>query len=118
MAIRAMKAGAFDFIEKPFSDQHLLDRVRAALEEDARRHEQTARRRGVEARIASLTEREREVMEAVVAGSSNRQIADALSLSVKTVESHRSRVMSKMQADSLSELVAMVVGGVAPEGKP
>ncbi len=107
MAVRAMKGGAVDFIEKPFSDQALLDRIQEAIERDeARRHEA----RQVEAiilRYRALTARGCEVMQLVVAGRSNKAIATSLNLSPKTVEVHRARVMSKMQAGSLAELVRM-----------
>ncbi len=109
MAVRAVKAGALDFIEKPFSDQLLLDRVRQALEID--RQDREVRRRREEAcrRLATLTAREREVLELVAAGKANKEIAVALGLSTKTVEVHRAHVMSKMAADSLAELVRVAI---------
>ncbi len=109
MAVRAMKAGVVDFIEKPFSDELLLDRIRAALELDARIRLNQSHRTEVEAYFAQLTPREREVMGSVVAGKSNKQIAAELGLSQKTVEVHRAHVMQKMHADSLAELVQMAV---------
>jgi RNA polymerase sigma factor (sigma-70 family) len=109
MAVRAMKAGVVDFIEKPFSDELLLDRIRAALELDAKIRVNQSHRTEVETYFAQLTPREREVMGLVVAGKSNKQIAAELGLSQKTVEVHRAHVMQKMHADSLAELVQMAV---------
>ena len=107
LAVRAMKAGASDFIEKPFSDQTLLDRIRAAvaLDEVARR-KRTVRDQ-VEARMRLLTQRERDVMERVITGKSNKVIAAELNLSMKTVEVHRSHVMEKLQAASLADLIRL-----------
>lgn len=108
-AVRALKAGAIDFIEKPFSDQLLLDRIQQAIASDRQARERRAERAAVAARVAQLTPRERDVMQLVVAGSSNREIAAELGLSIKTVEVHRARVMEKMQVDSLAELVRLVL---------
>ncbi|HXJ32568.1 MAG TPA: response regulator [Candidatus Eisenbacteria bacterium] len=109
MAVRAVKAGALDFIEKPFSDQLLLDRVRQGIEMD--RHEREARERRGEAvrRLGLLTQREREVLDLVVAGKPNKEIAVVLRLSPKTVEVHRAHVMEKMQASSVAELVRLAI---------
>ncbi len=109
MAVKAVKAGAVDFIQKPFSDQELLDKIQHAMEENARARAAAADREEVSARIASLTARERQVMELVVAGKANKVIAHELGLSQRTVEIHRARVMEKMQAASLPELVQMVM---------
>lgn len=109
IAVRAMKAGAVDFIEKPFSDQHLLDQVYLALERDARARESRASDEEIQARFALLSPRERTVMGMVVSGKSNKEIAADLGLSQKTVEVHRARVMSKMQAESLAQLVRLAI---------
>jgi two-component system, LuxR family, response regulator FixJ len=118
MAVRAMKAGAVDFIEKPFNDQLLLDRIQHALEQDAEHRSTQAQREEVAARLTMLTPREREVMEMVVAGKPNKVVAAQLGVSAKTVEAHRARVMEKMQAKSLADLIRMVVGYHSDEVKP
>lgn len=105
MATRAMKAGAFDFIEKPFQGQTLLARVREALERDARERRRQAQRNEAAARLARLSPREREVLERVAAGQYNKVIAAELGISLSTVEIHRKRVMDKLGADSLSDLI-------------
>lgn len=109
VAVRAMKAGALDFIEKPFSDQTLLDRIREAMDKDEQLHALRARCDVLVERYDRLTNREREVMQLVVAGRLNKQIAAELGLSHKTIEVHRAHVMDKMQADSLADLVRMAV---------
>ena len=109
MAVRAVKAGALDFIEKPFSDQLLLDRVRQALEIDRQSREVRVRREDARRRLASLSAREREVLTLVAAGKANKEIAAALGLSPKTVEVHRAHVMSKMAVDSLAELIQVAI---------
>jgi len=113
MAIRAMKAGAFDFVEKPFQAQALLDRLHEALALDAQERRRQARRNDVAARLALLSPREQEVMERVAAGQYNKVIAADLGISISTVEIHRKRVMEKLQATSLSDLIQMLalVGG-------
>lgn len=109
MAIRAMKAGALDFVEKPFNDQVLLERIQEAIVLDAAARQQAGRRLLIDSRIILLTRREREVMDYVVSGRSNKQIADDLGVSIKTIEAHRANMMVKMSANSLSKLVEMVV---------
>jgi FixJ family two-component response regulator len=109
MAVRAVKAGAVDFIEKPFSDQLLLDRVRQALEIDRLEREVRRRREEARRRLESLTAREREVLTLVAAGKANKEIAAELGLSPKTVEVHRAHVMSKMSVDSLAELIRVAI---------
>lgn len=105
MAIRAMKEGAVDFIEKPYSDQLLLETIQAALEFNVEAQARRQQAAGIRASFDQLTAREKQIFERIVAGKSNKTIAADLSISIKTVEVHRSRVMSKMQAGSLSELV-------------
>ena len=108
MAIRAMKAGAFDFVEKPFQAQALLDRLHEALALDAQERRRQARRHDVAARMALLSPREQEVMERVAAGQYNKVIAAELGISISTVEIHRKRVMEKLQAASLSDLIQIL----------
>jgi RNA polymerase sigma factor (sigma-70 family) len=109
MAVTALKKGAFDFIEKPFHDQDMLNLIEQCLARDRDQHQH--RRQGADAQrhIEQLTPREREVLELIVAGRLNKQIADELGISIKTVEVHRARVMEKMEADSLAELVQSVL---------
>jgi FixJ family two-component response regulator len=107
MAVEAMHNGAFDFIQKPYRDQDLLDRINQALSWDEEHRSQESRKRELLDRHQSLTPREREVMECVVRGLANKVIAMDLDLSQRTVEIHRARVMEKMHARSLAELVRM-----------
>lgn len=113
MSVRAMKAGAIDFLQKPIDDQVLLDAVQQAIEQDRRSRRERAEVQAVWARVKTLTPREREVFALVVEGLLNKQIAGELGTSEKTIKVHRARVMQKMQADSLAELVRMAerVGG-------
>ena len=110
MAVRALKRGALDFIEKPFTDQDLLDRIHEALERDRNRRAERARKEDIAARIAKLTPREHQVMDCVLAGKPNKVIAAELTLSPKTIEVHRARMMDKMQVASLAELLQLVIG--------
>ncbi|MDF2818627.1 MAG: two-component response regulator [Stenotrophomonas rhizophila] len=105
MTVRAMKAGAVDFLAKPFRDQDMLDAVSAAIERDTRRRQDMAARGSLETRYATLTPREREVMAHVVAGLMNKQVAGVLHLSEITVKIHRGNVMRKMGVRSLADLV-------------
>ena len=107
LAVEAMKAGAIDFIEKPFDDEVLLSAIRTALDRHAKDSEREHRKAAVRARLDTLSEREREVLEGLVAGKANKVIAYDLGISARTVEVYRANVMTKMQADSLSELVRM-----------
>lgn len=105
MTVRAMKAGAVDFLAKPFRDQDMLDAVSAAIERDTRRRQDGAARDSLQARYATLTPREREVMAHVVAGLMNKQVAGELHLSEITVKIHRGNVMRKMGVRALADLV-------------
>lgn len=107
MSVRAMKGGAVDFLEKPFNDQALLDAIHAALARDAQQRLAESARADARARLATLTPREREVLALVVAGLANKQIAARLGTTEQTIKLHRGRVMSKMQADSVAELVVL-----------
>lgn len=108
-AVRAVKEGAIDFIEKPFDYKRVVTLVRECIRRDAEsRAGHELRRRHAE-RLAQLTQREREVLDLVVAGRINREIAEALDISVKTVEAHRSRLMEKLEVSSVAELVQAVV---------
>lgn len=118
MAVRALKAGAFDFIEKPFNDQALLDIVQRAIEHDRKQRESLDQWRVWRERMDMLTPREREVMHEVVAGSPNKVIATRLGVSLKTVESHRARVMEKLEASSISQLVRICLALDETQGKP
>ena len=109
MAVRAMKGGAIDFIEKPFNDEVLLDAIRRALAFSEEQCSQQVENLQIAQRLQHLTPREHEVMEMVTDGKSNKEIANALGVSAKTIEAHRARVMEKMQAGSLAELVRMVL---------
>ena len=106
-AVRAMKARAFDFIEKPFNDQDLLDRIHEAILQDARRRGERSSSAEIARRVATLTPREREIMAMIVEGKSGKVIASALRISEKTVQTHRTRVMEKMRAESVAELVRL-----------
>ncbi len=105
MAVRAMKQGAFDFVQKPFNDQVFLDLVQKAIEESVATADIHLHRAAVQARIELLTPREREVMDLVVEGATNKLIAARLGISEKTVESHRAKVMEKIDVNSLAELI-------------
>src|SRR5271165_3158368 len=107
MAVQAIKDGAFQFIQKPFRDQDLLDHINHALQQDAENRKDLARRAEVLRRLETLTPRERQVMELVVEGEANKVMAIDLGLSERTVEIHRAKVMEKMGARSVAHLVKM-----------
>lgn len=109
MAVRAMKAGAVDFIEKPFQNGNLLAVVEKGLKRDAKTREEQRRRAGIIKRLARLTPREREVMEHLIQGKLNKVIAADLGISTRTVEIHRARIMRKLGARSLSAVTRMAV---------
>ncbi len=110
MAVRALRAGALDFIEKPFDESALIEAVRAAMRAGERAHDSSLAASEVQVRIDSLTPREREVLDCLVVGRPNKITAFELGMSVRTVEVHRARIMQKMNARSLSELVRLVLG--------
>jgi len=109
MAVEAMQAGAFDFLQKPFRDQDLLDRIQKALEKDRANRAVLNERSLIRERLESLTPREREVLDMVSSGKPNKIMAADLGVSQRTVEIHRARVMEKMGASSLAQLVRMVM---------
>jgi FixJ family two-component response regulator len=115
MSVRAMKAGAVDFLIKPFRDQDLLDAVHAAIQRDRAQRQHVIGLADLEERYRALTERERDIMALVVVGRLNKQIASELGLAEVTVKAHRSQLMHKMGAKSLPELVRMAdrLGGAA-----
>ena len=108
MAVSALKKGAFHFIEKPFNDHDLVDLVEKALAVDRDRQRAAASREPIEARLATLTQREREVRELILEGKYNKVIADDLSISMRTVEAHRSRIFDKMDVRSAVELAQLL----------
>jgi two-component system response regulator DctR len=110
MVVEALKKGAFDFLEKPYSDNTLVDRIERALDVDAASRLQDAADQEHEARLASLSDREREVMKRVAAGKLNKVIADELHIAVRTVEVHRARVFAKIGVRSAAELAGWLAG--------
>ncbi|WP_050420558.1 response regulator transcription factor [Bradyrhizobium tropiciagri] len=115
MSVRAMKAGAVDFLTKPFRDQDLLDAVAAAIQRDQKRHEHEHAIADMRAHFTSLTPREREIMALVASGLMSKQIAAQINLSEITVKVHRSHIMKKMEARSVADLVRMAEAlGVKP----
>jgi RNA polymerase sigma factor (sigma-70 family) len=117
MSVRAMKAGAVEFLTKPFRDQDLLDAVRIALERDRARREQDKEVMILQQRFDSLTSREQEVISMVVSGMLNKQIADQLGTAESTVKVQRSRAIEKMHAESLVDLIRMIEKLKGPSGK-
>ena len=115
LAVEAMKAGAVDFIEKPFDDEVLVGAIRSALARRAEDAKGEARTAEIQGRLQLLSSREREVMDGLVAGKPNKIIAHDLGISPRTVEVYRANLMTKMQADSLSDLVRMALLGQVPD---
>jgi FixJ family two-component response regulator len=109
MAVEAMQHGAFDFLQKPFRDQDLIDRIQRALERDAKNRATLAQHENIRQRLGSLTPREREVLTLMTRGKPNKVMAADLGVSQRTVEIHRARVMEKSGAASLAQLVRMVM---------
>ncbi len=109
MAVEAMQHGAFDFLQKPFRDQDLLDRIQRAMATDRENRAQLTQKDQIRARLESLTPREREVLQLMTRGRPNKLMAADLGLSQRTIEIHRARVMEKMQAASLAQLVRMTL---------
>ena len=105
MAVRAIKAGAFDFIEKPFDNQTLIGRIKAAVDDHLDAENAKTNRAVIDARLATLTPREHEVLNIVANGETNKVIADELGISEKTVEFHRANIMQKLEARSLADLI-------------
>jgi two-component system response regulator DctR len=120
LAVSALKTGAFDFIEKPFNDNLLVDRVLEALELDETRRRAAVSADSIKRRLAQLTPRERQVMERILAGKLNKVIADQLNVSMRTVEEHRARLFRKMGVRTAVELAQVVAPGkpspTAPDG--
>jgi FixJ family two-component response regulator len=109
MAVRAVRAGALDFIEKPFDDEALIALIRRAIDIDATTRLQNEQEIGFAARLSTLTPRERQVLEGVIAGGSNKIVARDLGITIKTVETHRARIMAKLGVNSVVELVQRMV---------
>ncbi|MBV8145028.1 MAG: response regulator transcription factor [Gammaproteobacteria bacterium] len=118
MAVEAMQHGAFDFLQKPFRDQDLIDRIQRALERDARNRTALTQHARIRERLESLTPREREVLTLMTLGKPNKVMAAELGVSQRTVEIHRARVMEKSGADSLAHLVRMVMDMEAERSAP
>ncbi len=119
LAVEAMKIGAVDFLEKPFDDEVLLASVRSALNQLDRDSKRQAERGEIEGRLATLSNRERDVLEGLVAGHANKQIAYDLGISPRTIEIYRANLMTKMQAASLSDLVRMaLIAGLLGQNAP
>ena len=115
MAVHAMKLGAVDFIEKPLNRELLLRQIRVAIARDAQLRIRSAAHQSVGTRLSELTPRERQVMDLIIAGRLNKQIADELGLSPRTVEKHRAQIMAKMEANTVAELVHMVLQANQPK---
>ena len=107
IAVEAMKYGAFDFLEKPFSAQSLLNKIQSALESSRKNYDQWLEQQSIKARMDLLTPRERNVVSHVVSGNSSREISELLGISVRTVENHRTRIMEKLHVESTVDLVRL-----------
>jgi FixJ family two-component response regulator len=118
MAVRAMKAGAIEFLEKPFGDQVILETIQQAIERDRQTRLSASERARFRARYGQLTQRERQVMHLLLSGRSNKQVATELDLSRKTVETHRANLIAKMCAESIADLIrqALFAGLIGPPG--
>jgi FixJ family two-component response regulator len=116
-AVHAVKSGAIDFIEKPFDYRRIVELVGECLRRDAASRDERAQARRRAERLATLTQREREVLDGVIAGKVSRIIAEEMAISIKTVEAHRARIMEKLSVDSVAELVKATLGAVPP-GRP
>lgn len=108
MAVRAMKAGALEFLNKPFNDQELLDCINRAIEFDTQRRSSYQERKDILSKLHQLTTRERQVLKELVAGKLNKVIAADLDLSIKTIELHRSNIMRKLESRSLAQIISMI----------
>jgi len=119
LAVEAMKIGALDFLEKPFDDEVLLASVRSALNQREQDQRRQGERNEIERRLAALSNRERDVLEGLVSGHANKQIAYDLGISPRTIEIYRANLMTKMQAASLSDLVrmALIAGILGPDSE-
>jgi FixJ family two-component response regulator len=118
-AVEAMRAGAMDYIQKPFQAGALAEKIRAALDRSRDQHRAKLERGTIDARLSLLTVKEREVAVRVVAGKSSREIADEFGLSIRTIENHRARIMDKLHADSVVDLVHLLSPRVgAPPANP
>jgi two-component system, LuxR family, response regulator FixJ len=109
MAVEAMQHGAFDFLQKPFRDQDLLDRIQRAIVRDGELRQSLGEHARIKSHLESLTPREREVLDLMTQGKQNKMIAQDLNISPRTIEIHRARVMEKMNAQSVAELVRMML---------
>jgi two-component system, LuxR family, response regulator DctR len=116
VAVHTLKAGAFDFIEKPFNDNQIVDLALRAIAAHAEHLQKTGARQDIELRLASLSPREAEVMRLMLQGLLNKQISDSLGIAMRTVEVHRSRVMAKMHARNIAELAAILTEGFVALG--
>jgi two-component system response regulator FixJ len=117
IAVKAVKQGAVEFIEKPFNNQVLLKKIENALKLDTDQRREQARKLSAAARLQTLTPREREIMQYIIAGKMNKTMAHELCISIKTVEAHRSKVMQKMGVDSVAELVQLALESGLRDGK-